>query len=96
MAAPLEGNPVGGMVVQHLRRILELQDQRLDALAIRAFARDISAHYQADYDDVLAAILGLPDNLLECARNPQGLTALGYAVAADVGASGDAFMATIH
>lgn len=92
----LQGNPAAGMAVRHLLKLVELQDKRHDALAIRAFARDFALHYALDFDEVLSVIIGLSDNLLESARTPQGVTVLGFAVASDLGTDGAPFMSTIH
>lgn len=92
----LQDNPAAGMAVRHLLKLVELQDKRHDAIALRAFARDFAKHYGLDFDDVLSVILGLSDNLLENAHTPQGVTVLGFAVASDLGTDGAPFMTTIH
>lgn len=64
--------------------IREAQRRRLDALALAHIVEVIGDHYGIDYDSVAATLETFPENVLDFAKTPEGVTALGIAVAQDL------------
>lgn len=57
------------------------QHQRLDGLALAHIITAIGEHYQFEFEDVHAALCSFPDNIIDLACSPEGVSALGDAIA---------------
>lgn len=60
------------------------QQARHDRIALTCIAEAISDHYGLDFDAVAATLDTFPENVLDFAKSPEGVTALGIAVASDL------------
>lgn len=70
--------------VAAIRHVLRLQQLRLDGIAIMHIAEAIAGHYGFDFESVFESLSGFPENLIEFAKSPEGVTALGIVVANDL------------
>ena len=64
--------------------IRHVQQLRLDGIAIMHTAEVIAGHYGFDFESVFESLSGFPENLIEFAKSPEGVTALGIVVANDL------------
>lgn len=60
--------------------IRHIQQLRLDGLALIRITETIAGHYGFDFDSVYDALGAFPENLIEYAKSPEGVTALGIVV----------------
>lgn len=60
------------------------QQIRHDRIALACIIEAISDHYGLDFDTVAATLDTFPENVLEFAKTPEGVTALGIAVVNDL------------
>lgn len=79
--------------------IRHVQQLRLDGLALIYITEAIAGHYGFDFDSVYDALSAFPENLIEYAKSPEGVTALGVVVntsLTDEGRDHPDLMVTIH
>lgn len=60
------------------------QQIRHDRIALACLIETISDHYGLDFETVAATLDTFPENVLEFAKTPEGVTALGIAVVNDL------------
>lgn len=60
------------------------QQIRHDRIALACIIETISDHYGLDYETVATVLDTFPENILEFAKSPEGVTALGIAVVNDL------------
>lgn len=60
------------------------QQIRHDRIALACIVETISDHYGLDFETVAATLDTFPENVLEFAKTPEGVTALGIAVVNDL------------
>lgn len=75
------------------------QHIRHDRIALACIIEAIGDHYELDFETVAATLDTFPENILEFAKTPEGVTALGIAVINDLaGAAVDlpCYLVTIH
>ena len=60
------------------------QQIRHDRIALACLVETISDHYGLDFETVAATLDTFPENVLEFAKTPEGVTALGIAVVNDL------------
>jgi hypothetical protein len=64
--------------------IRHVQQLRLDGIALMHIAETIAGHYGFDFESVFASLSSFPENLIEYAKTPEGVTALGIVVTNDL------------
>lgn len=60
------------------------QQARHDRIALASIIEAISDHYGLDFETVAGTLETFPENILEFAKTPEGVTALGIAVINDL------------